>query len=507
MTTTPAPRKSLEPWLFDSVEFYDHQIDGIRTLYPRKSFLLADDMGLGKSLQALTVFCMDVIKGRASTALVVAPVTLKANWADEIEKFTRLNYLVFGQVSDPRRPGRFKTLSKQQRQLQLLDFMGIKGPKVLIVNYEQLASHWQELDNLRFDVGIFDEAHYLKNPKAERTKASMKVRTQRSFMLTGTPMLNQVNELWTLLNRTAPNEFPSYYSFINRYCVFGGYQDKQIIGVKNEGELKERLHGLMLRRVKEDVLKLKKPYIIQRFVELSPAQQELYDEVNEELRLTTVHETDPMDVENALTKFLRLKQICGTTKAFTGKDDSWKLDLVQADTEAILEQGNKIVVFTQFRDVQQSYVDRMVKLGSKKDGSMKWPIYQLHGGVPQEDRVPIVKEWGNVKGPAIIVCMLQVAGIGLNMTAARHQFFIDKLFVPGLNRQAIDRSNRIGQDETQAVQVFEYITKRTVETRVESILKTKVQLNDDIIETGKMGNFKQRLIAALLASETEDLVA
>src|SRR4051812_33771016 len=90
----PKPRKSLEPWILDSVEYYPHQIDGIRELARRKSFLLADDMGLGKSLQALTVFAIDVVRGWAETCLVVAPVTLKANWADELEKFTRFPHVI-----------------------------------------------------------------------------------------------------------------------------------------------------------------------------------------------------------------------------------------------------------------------------------------------------------------------------------------------------------------------------------------------------------------------------
>jgi SNF2 family DNA or RNA helicase len=478
--TQPTERKSLAPWVQDWVEYYPYQIDGIRQLCNRTSFLLADDMGLGKSLQALTIFAVDVIRGWAETAIVVAPVTLKGNWSDEIVKFTGFPHTVLEG-------------SPKQRQKQLLDFEAIAGPKILVVNYEQVASHLTFLNALRFDVSIFDEAHYLKNHKAKRTKACMSLKAKRSFLLTGSPMLNHVNELWSLMHRIDPNAFPKYWSFVNRYCVFGGYEGKQIIGVKNERELTERLQNFMLRRLKRDVLNLKEPQIIQRRVDLAPQARPIYDEVINEMRLPRVDQAEPDDIENALTKFLRLKEICGTTYKFTGEDHSAKLDLAIEDSLELLENGNKLVIMTQFLDVQARYIERLRQ--EKGD----WEIWQLNGSVPKQDRQPIVREWSNAKRPGVIVCMIQVAGMGLNMQASQHILFLDKLFVPMLNRQAIDRIHRIGQDETQPVQVFEYITRNTIENRVETILKTKKKLFGEIVETNPL--WKKKLYAALLEEE------
>lgn len=473
--TSATSRKSLEPWIKDEVQYYPHQIEGIRELARRKSFLLADDMGLGKSLQALTVFAIDVARGWAKTALVVAPVTLKGNWADEIEKFTRFQHVVLEGTP-------------AQRNKQLLEFMEIEGPKILILNYEQVDPHLDTLDKLTFDVSIFDEAHYLKNPKAKRTKACLSVYSRRSFMLTGTPMLNHVNELWSILHRIDPTAYPKYYSFVNRYAVFGGYKDKQIVGVKNEKELTERLQGIMLRRLKKDVLDLPEVQIIERRVDLTSEQQRLYNEVVNEMRLPRPDDADPDDIENALTKFLRLKQICGTTLPFTGTDVSSKLDLAVADDTEILENGHRIVVFTQFRDVQECYAKRISGLGV--------PVFQLHGDIDKTLRQPTVKEWSMTKEPGVIVCMLQVAGVGLNMTAARHGSFLDKLFVPGLNRQAIDRMHRIGQDTTQPVQIREYICRNTIENRVNQILRTKSKLFGEIVETDP--DWKRKLYKAMM---------
>ena len=466
-----AQRKSLEPYIKDDIQYYPHQVEGIRQLARRKSFLLADDMGLGKSLQALTVFAIDVHRGWASTCLVVAPVTLKGNWSDEIEKFTRIQHMVLEGTP-------------AKRNKQLLEFAELDGPKILVVNYEQVVSHRQALDAMMFDVAIFDEAHYLKNPKAKRTEACLEVYSRRSFMLTGTPMLNHVDELWSILHRIDPAAYPKYWSFLNRYAVYGGYKDKQIVGVKNEKELTERLQAVMLRRLKSEVLDLPEVQIIERRVDLTDEQRKLYDEVVNEMRLPRWDESEPDDIENALTKFLRLKQICATTFPFMEEDISAKLDQVVKDDLELLENGHRVVLFTQFRPVLACYAKRMEKYG--------YPIFQLHGDVKKESRSEIVKEWGMTKTPGVLACMLQVAGVGLNMTQGRHGAFVDKLFVPGLNQQAIDRLHRIGQSETQPVMIREYICRNTIENRVNQILRTKSKLFGEIVETDP--DWKRKLI-------------
>lgn len=468
-------RKSLEPWIKDDVEYYPHQVEGIRELARRKSFLLADDMGLGKSLQALTIFAVDVVRGYGDTAIIVCPVTLKGNWADEIEKFSRFPYVVLEG-------------SPNQRMKQLIEFSGMAGPKLLIVNYEQVVSHKEILENMRFHAAIFDEAHYLKNPKAKRTEAALELYSRRSFMLTGTPMLNHVNELWTILHRIGVYN-KGYYSFVSRYAVFGGYKNKQIIGKKNETELTELLQGVMLRRLKKDVLNLPDVQITERRIDLSPEQRKLYDEVLNDLQITRYDTDKPDDIENALTKFLRLKEICGTTFKFTGQDVSSKLDLAISDSLELLENEHKLVVFTQFRDMQACYAKRL-------QDAVDAPVWMLNGDVKKPHRQPMVREWALTKEPGALVCMIQVAGIGLNMAESQHGLFLDKLFVPGLNQQAIDRLHRIGQSETQPVQIFEYLARGTIENRVNQILRTKSKIFGEIVETDP--NWKAKLVQILM---------
>lgn len=486
-------RKSMEPFLKDEVQFYKHQIDGIRQMMQMRNFLLADDMGLGKSIQALTVCIGDIYrttngKRWAEKIVVICPINLKSNWSDELEKFTRIPHVILGQSIDPKNPERLRDLGPAKRDEQLKEFEAMEGPRVLIVNYEQVDKHLKELNGIKFDIAIFDEAHYLKNPKAKRTQACHKLRATRYFMLTGTPMLNQVNELWGILHLVDPAGYPKYYSFCNRYCLYGGYQDKQIIGVKNEKELQERLNRVMIRRLKKDVLDLPEVQTIIKRIDLSNEQRKLYDKAESELEIPIVGQADPSEIENALTKLLRLKQICGTTLPFNGKDDSAKLDVAVEDAMELSKNGHKVVVFTQFRDVLECFANRL-------DTAMPdIPIWELHGGIKSYERQGVVNEWSAHPGGGVIVCMLQVAGIGLNMVAAQHAQFLDKLWVPGLNQQAVDRLHRIGQNKTQPVQILEYHMKGTVETRVEAVLKQKSKIFGTVVNDV---DFKQKLLAAL----------
>lgn len=485
MTT---PRKSLEPFLKDAVQYYPHQITGVRRMAGMDSFLLADDMGLGKSLQALTVFCIDVKLGKAETLLVVCPVTLRDNWADEVTKFTRLPCTLLGEVPHPTRRGETKKVSPKVREQQLQDFLSGVGPRILICNYEQLVNkaHAQSLRTHRFDCLVLDEAHKIKNQAAQRTKAALGIRARRSFVLTGTPMLNQVNELWALLHRIDPMKYPKYWTFVNRYCVFGGYENRQVIGVKNELELKKILGSLMIRRMKDDVLDRTKPTYIKHKVGMSDEQRKLYDQIVEELFYVD-SSGQTKDVENALTKMLRCKQICDTPYAIDPMypDDSLKLDRVVELVSEIVDRGDKVVIFTQFRSVIEVMVTRLYNEKIKQ-------VYQLHGGVPQKDRQPTVNEWGSNPKGAVIICMIQVAGVGLNMVQASEIIFIDKDVVPGINKQAVDRCDRIGQ--THPVIVHEMYVRGSIEARVEEILGHKDKLNEVIVGGGvNMGKLVQML--------------
>lgn len=472
-----AIRGSLEPWIKDEVQYYQHQADGIRYLAMRRSFLLADDMGLGKTLTALTVFGLDVVRGWAETAIIITPPTLKGNWLDEIHKFTRFPVVVLNG-------------SPEERVFQMFEYMKMTGPKILIISYEQAYLEAKWLSNQRFDVAIFDEAHYIKNPMAQRTIAVLAINSRRSFMLTGTPFLNQVNELWCLLHRIDPQRFRRYGTFVNRYCARG--QDRRtIVGAKNEQELQGIVGEYMLRRFKEDCIDLPEVQWIERRVDLLPDQKEWYDQINEELRYVNL-DGDEEEINNTLTKFMRLKQVCGTLIPFTGEDVSAKLDLAVDDDLEVLSNNRKVVVWTQSRDVQAAYEKRMKAHGV--------PVFTINGDVPQLDRVNVAKRCGQVEGPAVLSAIIRVGGEGLNMTWARDVNFLDKDYTPGKMDQALDRCRRIGADATQPIQVRHYICRGTVENRIEQILRTKRKLFEQVVNDPAR---TRELLKMVLESESD----
>ncbi len=191
---------------------------------------------------------------------------------------------------------------------------------------------------------------------------------------------------------------------------------------------------------------------------------------------------------------LRLKQVCGTTACIDGYDGdfSGKLDLAIEKLDELFQNGHKVVVFTQFRGVLKAFSERCAKAGLT--------YIELHGDVPQDHRQDHINFWSNHDGPAAINCMLQVASVGLNMTAARHAFFLDKLWVPKLNEQAEDRLHRIGQDKTQPVQIYQFICRKTIEQRIESLLKRKTKIFNTVVETP---DFKKKLYQALLEDDDD----
>lgn len=467
----PAPKQLAK--LRDGIEFREHQIEGIRWMASNSSFLLADEMGLGKSLQSLAVVAVDFEKGWAKRVLVIVPAGLKYNWADEIERWTLFSYTVLEGTP-------------AKRDKMLAEF----NDDVLIINYEQVAKHLDQLNALGFDIVILDEAHAIKGHRSQRTKAVHKLKAERFFLLTGSPVLNRADELWSLLHRIDPAKYPNYWRWVNAHCLFGGFKGKQVTGVKRPKELRDKVSAVMLRRLKSECLDLPEKQYIKIHVDMNPGQRRLYNQAFDEMQITLPDDPDPMQLESALTRFLRLKQICSTPANLGLEDDSAKLDVAVDKIVELVDNGHKVVVFTQFRGT-------LAALEARLDHA-KVPTWQLHGDVPKRRRQELAKEWTDSSEPGVLAAMLQVAGVGLTFTAARHCIFLDKLYTPKLNEQAEDRLHRIGASTTQPVQIIDLICRKSIEYRVEQILEQKRELFDSLVETS---GFKRALYAALREGE------
>lgn len=465
----------------DDFEYMPHQLDGIRWMARNGSCILADDMGLGKTLEALTVAAIDYQNGHAKRFLVIAPGTLKANWEVDIEKFTRFTSMILAGTP-------------KQREKQLAKFAE-SDTQFLITNYEQIEKHVDELNAIGFDNLMIDEAHNLRNRTAKRTKAVKKLMfSHRVIPMTGSPLLNNVEELWTLLNMVRPADFPKYWPYRNRYVVFGGFEGRQVVGVKNEAELHTLLSNVMLRREKADVIDLPEKLYTQVWVDLLPVQRKLYDEALRDEQITIPGDPNPMQIENVLTRFLHLKKIIGSAATIDGyEDESAKLDAFVERTKQTIEAGHPVVVFTQFRLI--------LALAAKRLRDAGIPVHEMHGDVLQGDRVPLVEQWSQeakAGKPGVMLSMFQVGGVGLNMTASSYIFLIDRLYVPKLNEQAVDRCHRIGVDKTRPVEIVEFLARKTLDARITAILTRKSAVFETVVNGTE---WKREFVRAVLAGE------
>jgi SNF2 family DNA or RNA helicase len=456
----PEPIKKIPTKIRQDIQFLDHQVEGIRALNKIKSWILADQMGLGKTLQSLSVAAIDFDKGLAHRILVVAGTKqLKYQWGDELEKLTNFTYHILD-----------GTPTQRRKQLDRFISGDLQDRDILIVNYEQISKHIASLNAAGFEICIVDECHEVKNPDAIKTKAIHQLEMDRWFLLSGTPVLNRPDELWSPLKLIDPEGTPAYDTWVNRHCLFDAKTGK-VVGVKKKEALRQYMGTIMLRRLKKDCLDLPDKQYVRINVELTPRQREAYDAALQEIqREAPVNPTHKQRFA-LLSKSLKLRQICSTMATLGEEDDSAKLDALVDDIKALVKDEQKTVVFTQWLATLGSIQERL-----HRAGITFWAISGEVQGLARNDRV---KAWTATEEPAVLVCMYQVAAVGLNLTAASTALMADKLYVPGKLEQAEDRLHRIGQEHP--VTIREYISRRTIEEKIERILANKGEMIDTLL--------------------------
>ena len=443
---------------------YPHQVEGIAFLLGRRRALLADDMGLGKTRQS--VIAMVEAEGEGPY-LVICPASIKRNWAREIEiVFPDAEPAIVG-------PG----------PLPPIDYSGW-----IIVNYEILGKNLDKLLAFDWKGVVFDEAHYLKNYQSQRSRNASKLvkEIKRDLVvhaLTGTPMTSRPRDLFPLLQILNHPLGKSFLSFAKRYCEayqgdFGWVAD----GASNLEELTVQLHGVMLRRTKDEVLDLPPkvrtwmdvelhPYAIQHFNRLVQEfiskfdTPEAIDGRPESVGLSSAHRDeldDSIDTTDLGSGMGRITQVRRAI-AFVKCRHTIKF------VENALEQGEKVIIFTSFLNTMQRFRKHF------KDRA----VY-VSGEVPVHERQDRVDRFQNDDDIKIFVANMHIAGVGINLTAARQIVFNDLDWVPANHWQAEDRAYRIGQ--TGTVNVTYMIATGTVDSFVKTVLETKAALMDSIVE-------------------------
>ncbi len=442
----------------------DYQREGLAWMHFLRQFsfggCLADDMGVGKTAQVLALLETRRelrVKGEVKApSLVVVPKSLIFNWKQEVERFTP--------------------------QIRVLDYTGIarnvarkKGDfsdcDLILTTYGTLRKDVVHLKDQVFDYVILDEAQAVKNANTASAKAVRLLRGDHRLALSGTPVENHLGELWSLLEFLNPGMLGSFGKF---QVVSGAMRDS---GEDARKLLAHALRPFLLRRTKEQVATELPPKIEQTiYCEMEPEQRELYDGLRDHYRNALLSKIDQDGIAKSkiqvLEALLRLRQAAchpGLVDRKRTGDPSAKLDVLLEQLRAVLAEGHKALVFSQFTSLLAIVRKRLDDEGV---------VYEYLDGKTQK-REACVQRFQNDAECGLFLISLKAGGVGLNLTAADYVFILDPWWNPAVEAQAVDRTHRIGQLR----QVFAYrlITRDTVEEKVLQLQETKRQLADAII--------------------------
>ncbi|AOP48701.1 DEAD/DEAH box helicase [Streptomyces lydicus] len=460
----------------------DYQLRGLGWLHRMTSLglgaTLADDMGLGKTITLISLHLhRQGVPGAAGPTLVVCPTSLMGNWQREIEKFA------------PGTPVR-RFHAGRHSLTELGD-----GAFVL-TTYGTMRLHAGKLAEVDWGLVVADEAQHVKNPYSATARALRTLPARARVALTGTPVENNLSELWAILDWTTPGLLGPLARFRTRYA-------RAVEGGTGTPEAAERLARLvrpfLLRRRKTDpgiAPELPPKTETDRAVALTAEQAGLYEAVVRE-GLQEIAGTDGFARRGLVVKLLTsLKQICNHPAQYLKEQDphvpgrSGKVELLDELLESVLAEGASVLVFTQYVQMARLLEAHLTARGVATQF--------LHGGTPVARRDEMVRRFQQGAAPVFLLS-LKAAGTGLNLTRASHVVHFDRWWNPAVEAQATDRAYRIGQ--TQPVMVHRIITEGTVEDRIADMLFRKQRLADAVLGSGEAA------LTELTDAELADLVA
>ncbi len=449
---------------------------------------LADDMGLGKTLQVLAVLSLARREPDAGTDLLVVPASLIDNWRLEAERFApQLSLLIA-------HPSRIAT-----RRLAQLPRAEVEAHDAVVTSYATLARvGWMSEHPWRSV--ILDEAQAIKNPSARQTRAVKALRARWRVALTGTPVENQLGDLWSIFDFLNPGLLGSAKAF-DRFCktlaarTSGGY-----------APLRALVHPYILRRLKTDravITDLPEKTEVNAYCLLSKRQAVLYQQSVEELRSRLAEQAkDGIQRRGLVLAFLmRLKQICNHPSQWLGDGEyaaaaSGKFARLRELCEPIAARQDKLLVFTQFREMTEP-------LAAYLGGLFGRAGLVLHGGTAVKKRQGLVERFQQDERVPFMVLSLKAGGTGLNLTAASHVVHFDRWWNPAVESQATDRAFRIGQRRN--VLVHKFVCRGTVEERIDALVAGKQRLAEEILTGGAETALSELSNEELLALVSLDL--
>lgn len=411
--------------------------------------ILADDMGLGKTIQSITFILSELptIRETGQPALIVCPSSVTYNWQNEIMKFAPDIQML---IIDGNKTERLKL----QSELDHID--------VIITSYPLLRSDSRWYEKQDFHVIFFDEAQVFKNTLTQTARVVKKVQAAHRFALTGTPMENALEELWSIFHVV----FPELFLGLREYSEL---TNKQIA---------RRIRPFMLRRVKEDVLdELPEKREAIDASELLPEQKKLYASYLAKLRHKTLRHLDKDTIRKNRIRILagitRLRQICCHPALFVDgyEGSSAKFEQLLQIVEEARHSGRRLLIFSQFT--------KMLHLIGQELLNNEISHFYLDGQTPSEDRVALCNRF-NAGERDVFLISLKAGGTGLNLTGADTVIFYDSWWNPAVEEQAADRAHRMGQKHT--VQVIKLVAKGTIEEKMNELQDRKRNLIEEVID-------------------------
>jgi len=418
----------------------DHQKEAIQKLVENKKFILADDMGLGKTTSTIIA----ALETGAKKVLIICPASLKINWQREIENYS-------------------------QRTTSIIEGKKWDDADFVIINYDIIKNFHDDkkkdvstIVNSKFDLVIVDEAHYIQNSQAQRTKLINDIgrKVDRVWLLTGTPITSRPINYFNLLSLIDSPVAQNWMAFVKRYC--NGFQFQagkrkiwNVSGASNLEELRDRTAPLVLRRLKENVLDLPEKIITPVYLRLkSKEYEELMGEYYDWYDKSG--ESDSLTLQ--FTKLTKVRQVIA--------DEKTKATIELC--ENIIEQGKKVIVFTNFTKSLELILEHFGKKAVRLDGQMS-----------QKERQLSVDRFQTEEDVMVFVGNIKAAGVGITLTAAEAVVMNDLSFLPSDHSQAEDRSYRYGQKNN--VLVYYPIFDNTVEGIIYDILKKKKNIFETIM--------------------------
>lgn len=421
---------------------------------------LADDMGLGKTLQVLA-YLEKLRKSRKDAkVLLIAPASLLGNWQRETEKFvSSMRFTILhGKAA--------QTLGKELE----------KNETFLTITTYGMAARVKELCDIAWDCIILDEAQAIKNPAAKQTREIKKLSGRMRIVMTGTPIENDLTNLWSL------------FDFLNKGLLGTSAEFHQFCkGLKEHPEryaqLKSMVTPFMLRRVKTDkqiIADLPDKLETVDYAGMSKKQVVLYRKVVADMEEKILSSEGIERRGIVLATIMKLKQICNHPDQYLGQqtfsmEDSGKFAMLRELCETIYEKRERVLIFTQFREITD-YLATFLREIFHMNG------YVLHGGTPVAKRGKIVEAFQGDDYVPFMVLSVKAGGTGLNLTRANHVIQFDRWWNPAVENQATDRAFRIGQ--TKNVIVHKLVCQGTIEEKIDAIIESKKELAENVIGSG-----------------------